>query len=86
MGGFSEIVIPTPQFTRNLAVINSGYAPVRPIVALRHGKHGTLKIPGESLNALPAKKCHNQHPLENIRRFPGFWQDRSPSGGAQSPF
>ena len=47
MGGFSEIVVPTPQVTRDLAVVCSGYAPVRPIVALRHGEHGTLKIPAD---------------------------------------
>lgn len=47
LGGFSEIVVPTPQVTRDLAVICSGYAPARPIVALRHGTHGALKIPAE---------------------------------------
>ena len=47
MGGFSEIVVPTPQVTPDLAVLCSGYAPVRPIVAVRHGAHGLIKIPSD---------------------------------------
>ncbi len=47
MGGFSEIVVPTPQVTRDLVIVCSGYAPARPIVALRHAAHGSLKIPVE---------------------------------------
>jgi outer membrane protein assembly factor BamB len=47
MGGFSEIVVPTPQVTRDLSILCSGYAPVRPIVALRHGAQGKLKLPSD---------------------------------------
>ena len=53
MGGFSEIVVPTPQVTRDLVVVCSGYAPVRPIVALRHGAHGLIKIPSEKQGEAP---------------------------------
>ncbi|MCU0707557.1 MAG: PQQ-binding-like beta-propeller repeat protein [Pirellula sp.] len=45
MGGFSEIVVPTPQVLPEFAVVTSGYAPVQPIVALRHSARGDLKIP-----------------------------------------
>ena len=47
MGGFSEIVVPTPQVTRDLSILCSGYAPVRPIVALHHAARGTLKLPSD---------------------------------------
>jgi outer membrane protein assembly factor BamB len=45
MGGFSEIVVPTPQVMPQLALLTSGYAPVQPIVVMRHGARGDLKIP-----------------------------------------
>jgi outer membrane protein assembly factor BamB len=45
MGGFSEIVVPTPQVTPEVALLTSGYAPVQPIVALKHSARGELKIP-----------------------------------------
>jgi outer membrane protein assembly factor BamB len=53
MGGFSEIVVPTPQVTRDLAILCSGYAPVRPIVALRHGTHGAIQIPKDKQGEAP---------------------------------
>lgn len=45
MGGFSEIVVPTPQVTPSTALLTSGYAPVQPILALKHSARGELKIP-----------------------------------------
>lgn len=45
MGGFSEIVVPTPQVLPELSVLTSGYAPVQPLLALRHTARGELKIP-----------------------------------------
>lgn len=45
MGGFSEIVVPTPQITPTAALLTSGYAPVQPILALKHDARGELKIP-----------------------------------------
>jgi outer membrane protein assembly factor BamB len=45
MGGFSEIVVPTPQITPSVALLTSGYAPVQPILALKHSARGDLKIP-----------------------------------------
>jgi outer membrane protein assembly factor BamB len=53
MGGFSEIVVPTPQVTPDFAVMCSGYAPVRPIVAVRHGAHGLIKIPVDKQTDAP---------------------------------
>jgi len=45
MGGFSEIVVPTPQITPEIALLTSGYAPVQPIVALSHSARGDLVLP-----------------------------------------
>ncbi len=45
LGGFSEIVVPTPQITPHSILLTSGYAPVQPIVALQHGATGELKLP-----------------------------------------
>jgi outer membrane protein assembly factor BamB len=45
MGGFSEIVVPSPQVTPTTALLTSGYAPVQPILALKHSARGELKIP-----------------------------------------
>lgn len=45
MGGFSEIVVPTPQVTPKVALFTSGYSPVQPIVALFHSARGDLKLP-----------------------------------------
>jgi outer membrane protein assembly factor BamB len=47
LGGFSEIVVPTPQITPHSILLTSGYAPVQPIVALQHGATGELKMPAE---------------------------------------
>ncbi len=47
MGGFSEIVVPTPQVMPDVALLTSGYAPVQPIVALLNSARGELKIPSE---------------------------------------
>lgn len=44
-GGLSEIVVPTPQVTRDLLLICSGYAPVQPIFTLSHTARGELTIP-----------------------------------------
>lgn len=45
MGGFSEIVVPTPQVLPEVALLTSGYAPVQPITVMRHGARGELKLP-----------------------------------------
>lgn len=45
MSGFSEIVVPTPQVTPTTSLLTSGYAPVQPILALKHSARGELKIP-----------------------------------------
>ncbi len=45
MGGFSEIVVPTPQILPEMAVLTSGYAPVQPVLVLRHTARGSLTIP-----------------------------------------
>jgi outer membrane protein assembly factor BamB len=47
LGGFSEIVVPTPQVTPHSILLTSGYAPVQPIVALQHGASGELKMPDD---------------------------------------
>jgi outer membrane protein assembly factor BamB len=47
MGGFSEIVVPTPQVMPDVVLLTSGYAPVQPIVALLNSARGELKIPSE---------------------------------------
>lgn len=45
MGGFSEIVVPTPQVMPDVVLLTSGYAPVQPIVTLMNSARGDLKIP-----------------------------------------
>jgi outer membrane protein assembly factor BamB len=47
MGGFSEIAVPTPQVTPDLVLLTTGYAPIQPIIALKHSARGELKMPGE---------------------------------------
>ena len=47
LGGFSEIVVPTPQVMPDVVMLTSGYAPVQPIVALLHSARGELKLPTE---------------------------------------
>ncbi|XZE18559.1 PQQ-binding-like beta-propeller repeat protein [Pirellulaceae bacterium SH449] len=47
LGGFSEIVVPTPQVTRDLILLTSGYRPVTPIVTLSHQAKGLLQLPKE---------------------------------------
>ncbi len=47
IGGFSEIAVPTPQVTPDLVLLATGYAPVQPIVALKHSARGELKMPSE---------------------------------------
>ncbi|MEQ1826410.1 MAG: PQQ-binding-like beta-propeller repeat protein [Pirellula sp.] len=53
LGGFSEIVVPTPQVVPDLALLTSGYAPVQPIVALLHSARGGLKIPDSKSDIAP---------------------------------
>ena len=48
LGGFSEIVVPTPQITPDLALLSSGYAPVQPVVALSHAARGELQLPKDN--------------------------------------
>ena len=45
LGGFSEIVVPTPQITRDLIMLTSGYRPIMPIVTLSHKARGELQFP-----------------------------------------
>jgi outer membrane protein assembly factor BamB len=45
LGGFSEIVVPTPQITRDLIMLTSGYRPITPIVTLSHKARGELQMP-----------------------------------------
>ncbi|MCU0720231.1 MAG: PQQ-binding-like beta-propeller repeat protein, partial [Pirellula sp.] len=45
LGGFSEIVVPTPQITRDLIMLTSGYRPIMPIVTLSHKARGELQMP-----------------------------------------
>lgn len=47
LGGFSEIVVPTPQVTRDLILLTSGYRPIMPIVTLSHKARGVLQMPKE---------------------------------------
>lgn len=53
LGGFSEIVVPTPQITRDMTILASGYAPVRPIVALKHSARGELSLPADKESKEP---------------------------------
>jgi outer membrane protein assembly factor BamB len=53
LGGFSEIVVPTPQVTPDLVVLASGYAPTQPMVALKHGTYGELELPEDNQAELP---------------------------------
>jgi outer membrane protein assembly factor BamB len=53
LGGFSEIVVPTPQITRDVAVLTSGYAPVQPIVVLKHAARGPLTMPEDKQGTDP---------------------------------
>lgn len=53
VGGFSEIVVPTPQITPDLAFITSGYAPVQPMVAILHNARGELHLPKDNEKQLP---------------------------------
>ncbi|MEM6469283.1 MAG: PQQ-binding-like beta-propeller repeat protein [Planctomycetota bacterium] len=45
LGGFSEIVAPTPQVTPWGVLLSSGYAPVRPIAVVKHEARGGLELP-----------------------------------------
>jgi outer membrane protein assembly factor BamB len=53
LGGFSEIVVPTPQVTPHSIVLASGYAPVQPIVSLSHSARGELKMPADKKGSDP---------------------------------
>ncbi len=53
MGGFSEIVVPTPQVTSEFVLMTSGYSPIQPIVAIDHTASGTLKMPTEKTGEAP---------------------------------
>lgn len=53
LGGFSEIMVPTPQITPQSVVLVSGYAPVQPIVAMEHGARGALKMPEDRKGTSP---------------------------------
>ena len=44
LSGMSEIVVPTPQVTPNYVLLASGYAPIRPIVAVKHNATGQLLV------------------------------------------
>ncbi len=48
VGGFSEIMVPTPQVTPDLALVTSGYAPVQPIAAILHSARGKLTLPSDN--------------------------------------
>lgn len=53
LGGFSEIVVPTPQVTPHSILLTSGYAPVQPIVSLAHSARGELKMPADKKGEAP---------------------------------
>ena len=53
LGGFSEIMVPTPQVTPHAILLTSGYAPVQPIVCLSHSARGELKMPAEKKGTEP---------------------------------
>ena len=44
LSGMSEIVVPTPQVTPNYVLLASGYAPIRPIIAVKHDATGRLLV------------------------------------------
>jgi outer membrane protein assembly factor BamB len=66
LGGFSEIVVPTPQITPHTILLTSGYAPVQPIVALQHGASGELKMP-------PEKKADDKKTDDKKDTTPFLW-------------
>ncbi|MEL6106442.1 MAG: PQQ-binding-like beta-propeller repeat protein [Planctomycetota bacterium] len=45
LGGFSEIVAPTPQVVPWGVLLTSGYAPIKPIALVRHEARGDLTLP-----------------------------------------
>ncbi|MEM0925548.1 MAG: PQQ-binding-like beta-propeller repeat protein [Planctomycetota bacterium] len=45
MGGFSEIVAPTPQVMPWGVLLSSGYPPVKPLSVVRHEARGRLELP-----------------------------------------
>ncbi len=53
LGGFSEIVVPTPQVTPDSILLTSGYSPVQPIVSLSHAARGNLKMPEDRKATAP---------------------------------
>lgn len=54
LGPNSEIAIPTPVVAGNLVIVTGGYAPVRPIYAIRPGATGDISLPAgrESSDAI----------------------------------
>lgn len=48
IGGFSEIMVPTPQVTPQQILLCSGYRPVKPILSLAHSARGTIQLPRQS--------------------------------------
>lgn len=44
LSGMSEIVVPTPQVTPNYLLLASGYAPIRPIIAMKHTAGGEFEV------------------------------------------
>ncbi|MEO1529164.1 MAG: PQQ-binding-like beta-propeller repeat protein [Planctomycetota bacterium] len=52
LGGFSEIVAPTPQVVPWGVLLTSGYAPIKPIALVNHDATGTLELPEETESGL----------------------------------
>ena len=71
LGGFSEIVVPTPQVTPHSILLTSGYAPVQPIVALQHGATGELKMPDDKKPE--AKKADDKTTDDKQEPTPFIW-------------
>ncbi len=76
LGGFSEIVVPTPQITPHSILLTSGYAPVQPIVALQHGATGELKLPPDKkadAKNTDEKKADDQKTEDQKVSTPFIW-------------
>ncbi|MEO1618640.1 MAG: PQQ-binding-like beta-propeller repeat protein [Planctomycetota bacterium] len=48
LGGFSEIVAPTPQVLPWGVLLSAGYPPVKPLTVVRHEARGKLELPDPS--------------------------------------
>ena len=84
LSGMSEIVVPTPQVTPNYVLLASGYAPIRPIIAVKHDATGRLLVKkAEPKNAKSEPKTTDETAKGKAENKPA--DDAAAKAGKEKP-